>query len=146
MVPFLSAIRINSSGDTPNQVYAENMIKLCYAFPFIKCGYWAKNTAPIIAACDKLGKPANMILIQSSCMIGKPATKQKYFDFVFTVYPDKETTENAIAAGANECNGKKCKECGYKCYFGTHDSENIAEVLRGAGKEKIKAIKAALEK
>lgn len=138
-------VRVNSSGDTPNQIYAENMIKMCLAFPFIRCGYWAKNVAPVIAACDKLGKPANLVLIQSSCMIGRPATKARYFDYVFTVYPDKETTAAAIANGAGACNGKKCKDCGYKCYFGNHDGNgNIAEVLRGASKAKVKAIKEAL--
>lgn len=146
MLTVTPLIRVNSSGDTPNEIYARNMIKVCYAFPFAKIGYWAKNVTPIIKACDLLGKPSNLTLIQSSCMIGKPATKAKYFDYVFTVYPDKETTEKAIAEGASSCNGKKCKDCKYKCYFGNHDGNgNIAEVLRGASKTKIKAIKALLE-
>lgn len=147
MLTVTPIIRINSSGDTPNEIYARNMIKLAYAFPFAKVGYWTKNTSPIIKACDSLGKPSNLTLIQSSCMIGKPATKVKYFDYVFTVYPDKETTEKAIAAGASSCNGKKCKDCGYKCYFANHDGNgNIAEVLRGVSKAKVNAIKALLEK
>lgn len=144
-LPLTAIVRVNSSGDTPNYIYACNMINICYAFPHCKIGYWAKNIAPIIKACDDLGKPENLTLIQSSCMIGKPAKKARYFDYVFTVYPDKETTEKAIVAGASECNGKKCRECGYKCYFGSHSSgDNIAELLRGASAEKIKAIKAAL--
>ena len=146
MLTVTPIIRINSSGDTPNLIYAKNMINVAYAFPFANVGYWAKNTAPIIKACDELGKPSNLTLIQSSCMIGKPATKAKYFDFVFTVYPDKETTEKAIANGASSCNGKKCKDCHYKCYFASHESENIAEVLRGVNKAKVNAIKALLEK
>ena len=147
MLTVTPIVRINSSGDTPNTTYARNMIKLCYAFPFAKVGYWAKNIGPVIKACDELGKPENLTLIQSSCLIGRPATKARYFDFVFTVYPDKTTTEKAIAEGASSCNGKKCKDCGYKCYFTSHDGNgNIAEVLRGASKEKIEAIKALLEK
>ena len=146
MLTVTPLLRVNSSGDTPNVIYARNMIRSCYAFPFVHVGYWAKNVNAVIAACDELGKPENVVLIQSSCLIGKPAKKAKYFDFVFTVYPDKETCEAAIAAGASSCNGKKCKECGYKCYFGTHEGNgNIAEVLRGASKDKIKAIKALLE-
>lgn len=147
MLTVTPLLRVNSSGDTPNKTYARNMIKMCYAFPFARVGYWAKNVNPIVEACDELGKPENVVLIQSSCMIGRPAKKARYFDFVFTVYPDKETTEAAIAAGASSCNGKKCKDCGYKCYFGSHDGDgNIAEVLRGASKAKVKAIKAALAK
>lgn len=147
MLTVTPIIRVNSSGDTPNKTYARNMLKMAYAFPFAHVAYWAKNTRPVIEACDELGKPANVILIQSSCMIGKPAKKAKYFDFVFTVYPDKETTEKAIANGACECNGKKCKDCHYKCYFGNHDGDgNIAEVLRGANKAKVKAIKEKLER
>ena len=139
-------VRINSSGDTSNDTYARNMIKIAIAFPWCHVGYWAKNTAPIIRACDDLGKPENLVLVQSSCNIGKPGKLQKYFDYIFTVYPDRETTENAIENGASECNGKKCRECGFKCYFKTHDGNgNIAEILRGANKQKIAAIKAALE-
>ena len=131
MLPVTAIIRVNSSGDTPNQIYAENMLKLCYAFPHAKIGYWAKNIIPIIKACDKLGKPENLTLIQSSCCISKPAKIAKYFDCVFTVYANREETENAIAAGAGECNGKKCRECGYKCYLnGWKDKTNIAELLR----------------
>ena len=146
MLTVTRIIRINSSGDTPNLTYAKNMIKVCYAFPWANVGYWAKNVSPIIKACDELGKPKNLVLVQSSCMIGKPVKRCKYFDFVFTVYPDRETTEKAIADGSSSCNGKKCKECGYKCYFGIHPSNNIAELLKGASKEKIQAIKAELNK
>ena len=143
-LPATGIIRIDSSGDTPNLTYARNMIKICYAFPHANVGYWAKNVAPVIAACDELGKPGNVVLVQSSVLIGRSAKKAKYFDYVFTVYPDKETTLSAIANGAAECNGKKCRECGYKCYFGTHESDNIAELLRGASKETVAAIKTKL--
>lgn len=122
--------RVNSSGDTPNQTYAENMIKIAYAFPWAKIGYWAKNVSAVIRACDKLGKPENLILVQSSYIIGFTAKKAKYFNYVFTVYKDEASTLEAIANGASECNGKKCDDCGWKCYLGTHESDNIAEVLR----------------
>lgn len=123
--------RVNSSGDTPNVTYAKNMLNIAYVNPGEKFAYWAKNKKAVIAACDELGKPGNMILIQSSVIIGKPEKLAKYFDYVFTVYATKEETENALANGACECNGKKCKACGYKCYFGAWESgANIAEFLR----------------
>lgn len=123
--------RVNSSGDTPNVIYAKNMLNIAYSHPACKFGYWAKNTAAVIAACDEIGKPENVTLVQSSPIIGKPAKLAKYFDIVFTVYATKEGVEKAIAEGAKECNGKKCKECGYKCYLnGWNAGDNIAEYLR----------------
>jgi len=123
--------RINSSGDTPNAIYAKNMLNIAYSHTACKFGYWAKNTAAVIAACDEIGKPANVTLVQSSPIIGKPAKLAKYFDIVFTVYATKEGVNAAIESGAKECNGKKCKECGYKCYLnGWKPGDNVAEYLR----------------
>ena len=128
--------RVNSSGDVPNVTYALNMIKLCYAFPAVRFGFWAKNTAAVIAACDVLGKPENVVLVQSSPIIGQPAPLAKYFDFVFTVYLTQEAVDAAIAAGAGACNGKKCKDCGYSCYLNLWKESgvvNVAEYLRIPG-------------
>lgn len=136
--------RVNSSGDVPNKTYACNMIKLAYINEFAHFGFWAKNVLPVIAACDELGKPENMVLVQSSCIIGRPVKLAKYFDYVFTVYPDEETTTVAIEKGACACNGRKCKECGYKCYFGTWPvGANIAELYKGT-KEQKAALKSAM--
>lgn len=132
--------RVNSSGDTPNEIYAGNMLKIAYAFPVFRFAYWAKNKAAVIAACDKYGKPANMTLVQSSPIIGKPVKLAKYFDIVFTVYATKESIAEALANGACECNGKKCRDCGYKCYLnGWKKGSNVAEYLR-VDKETRKAM------
>lgn len=144
-VDLTKIVRINSSGDTPNETYALNMIRLAKVNPWANVAYWAKNTAPIIKAVDSIGKPENLRLVQSSPIIGKPVKKKKYFDYVFTVYPDKATTLKAIKNGASACNGRKCKDCGYACYLGTHGSDQIAEVARGINKEKREAIIKALE-
>jgi len=128
--------RVNSSGDVPNVTYAKNMLNICYAFPCVKFGFWAKNVKAVVEACDKLGKPENVTLIQSSPIIGKPSKLAKYFDFVFTVYLTKEDIQEAIAAGAGECNGRKCKECGYSCYLDIWKKAgivNVAEYLRIPG-------------
>lgn len=139
-------VRINSSGDVPNVTYAENSLKLGYAFPWCKIGFWSKNVPAIQKAVENVGKPENVILVQSSLLIGIPAKLAKYFDYTFTVYPDKETTEEAIKAGSMACNGTKCMHCGFKCYFGTWPNGcNIAECLRNVKKEKVNAIKAALD-
>ena len=123
--------RVNSSGDAPNVVYAENMIKYAYAHKDFRVTIWSKNTAAYVKACDRYGKPANVILIQSSLYINKPCALAKYFDYSFTVYTDESAVNAALAAGACECNGKKCKACGFKCYTGAWKSgANIAELLR----------------
>lgn len=137
--------RINSSGDMPNQIYAENMIKIAKVNKNGRFAFWAKNYVVLVRATDKLGKPENAIYVRSSEIIGRPAELPKYFDYVFTVYPDKAAVEKAIMEGAAECNGKKCKECGYKCYYGTHKSVYIAELLRGVNKDTKAAIIAWLE-
>ena len=124
--------RGNSSGDTPNEIYAKNILNLAYIHESMNFALWAKNTVPVIKACDEIGKPKNITLIQSSPIIGVEAKLAKYFDVVFTVYATKEDVEEAVKNGAIECNGKKCKACEYKCYLRAwKHGQNIAEYLRG---------------
>lgn len=123
--------RVDSAGDIPNKTYARNMIKISFINENGKFAFWAKHENALIAATDELGKPKNAKYVRSSEHIGTPAALPKYFDYVFTVYPDEESTRKAIEKGAAECNGKKCMECGWKCYYGTHAAINIAETLQG---------------
>ena len=118
--------RVNSSGDVPNVTYARNMIKLGYAFSSLRFAFWAKNTFAVKQACKELGKPKNMILVQSSCIIGYVPKLEEYFDFVFVVFLTKEAIEEALKSKkCGECNGKKCKACGYKCYTGAWTEEGV---------------------
>jgi len=133
--------RVNSSGETPNDIFARNNIRLANTKKWAHFGYWAKNRGPVKQACEDLGKPANMKLIQSSIHIGKVDKKDDFFDYVFTVYPDEETTLAAIKGGASPCNGKKCIDCGWKCYYGTHKGDQIAEVLRVSEKKRAALVK-----
>ena len=124
-------VRINSSGDSTNNIYAGNMIKFSISHPQCNIAIWSKNTGSYINACNQYGKPDNVTLIQSSVYVDKATKPAKYFDFVFTVYFNENKVNEAIAAGACECNGKKCRDCGYKCYLhGWSGSANIAELLR----------------
>ena len=123
--------RVNSSGDSSNDIYAANMIKFCFAHPFSKTAIWSKHTITYIHAIEKYGKPENVVMIQSSLFVDKAVKLAKYFDYVFTVYKDKEAVKKALDSGACECNGKKCRDCGYKCYYGLWSKgANIAELLR----------------
>ena len=136
--------RVNSSGDTPNKTYAVNMLRLAAINKHAFFALFAKNTAAVKAACRQEGKPENMTLVQSSRRINHPDPIEEFFDIVFTVYVNKAETEKAIAAGAGACNGKKCRECGFKCYLnGWAAGQNVAEVLR-CNKEERERIERAL--
>lgn len=140
-LPAVEISRINASDDTENEIQAGNMIKYVFAHPYTKAAYWVKNIPAVVAACKRYGKPENLKLVQSSVYINKPAQLAPFFDYVFTVYVDKESVQKAIDSGAMECNGKKCKECGYKCYYGAWpDGANIAKYLKGINKANRKAI------
>lgn len=122
--------RVNSSGDIENETHARNMVKIGYAHPISRVTIWAKNVPAVQKAFDELGKPENVIFIASSIRINGCRNLPKYADYTFTVY-DKEHIAAAMEKGACECNGKKCRECGFKCYYGTWEKgSDIAELLR----------------
>lgn len=131
MLSGIGLARVNSSGDAENVIYAKNMLRYAIAHEHAKVAIWSKNVLAYIKAIDEIGKPGNVILIQSSPFINRPVARAKYFDYVFTVYSDENAVRAAIEAGACECNGKKCRDCGYNCYFGNWEpGANIAEYLR----------------
>lgn len=136
--------RINSSGDTPNTTYAINMLRIAKVNSHTRFAYWAKNTVAVIKAVEIVGKPDNMTLVQSSCRLNKAVKLAKYFDIVFTVYTDEDALTKAVANGSGECNGKKCRDCGYKCYLnGWQNGQNVAEYLRASKLQRAEAIEAS---
>ena len=88
------------------------MVKYALAHPAASVALWSKNVPAVLAAFRKYGKPSNMIFIVSSVHINSAAKLPEYADYTFTVYTG-DAIEGAMAAGACECNGKKCRECGY---------------------------------
>jgi len=132
MLPASGIVRVNSSGDAPNKTYALNMLRYAIAHDSANVAVWTKNHIVYIQAIKEIGyKPANVILIKSSRYINKPEKLPEFFDYVFTVYNNKTAVEEAIKNGAMACNGKKCMECGFSCYFGKWPKgSNIAELLR----------------
>ena len=131
ILPINGMCRFNSSGDLRNDTHARNYIRIAIGHPLVKFALWAKNVKSATVAFRELGKPENMVFIQSSPIIGLPCKRSEFADYTFTVYPDEATTEAAIASGSCACNGRKCAECGYKCYVGGwKNGANIAEFLR----------------
>lgn len=133
-LPFTGIIRFNSSGDIQNYFMAANYTRIAMLLNRCICALWAKNVYAVEAAFANIGKPSNMRFIQSVCKInGVPEYISPYADNIFTVYRKDHILE--ALRSASECNGKACRECGYKCYYGLHDRFNIAELLRIAGKK-----------
>ena len=123
--------RFNSSGDIDNLTQARNYIRIAKIHPLQKFALWSKNFDIVAKALDIEGKPENMIYIASSTLIDKPAKLPKYADYTFTVYSTEEKLQEAINTGSVFCGGKKCKDCGFKCYFGLWPiGSDIAELLR----------------
>lgn len=139
-------VRQNSSGDITGRIMAGNYLRTIIAHPNIHIALWAKNVAPVDAAIDEICggvKPANMVFIRSSVLIGIPAKHCKYSDYIFTVYPDKDTLMAALKDGGCECNGKECPECGFKCYLRKWaNGANICELLRCPEKDRQKYVDA----
>lgn len=127
--------RFNEDGDIENDIHAENYIKIAKCNPYAKFGFWCKNVIPVQRAIEKLGKPENCTLIYSSPLINDFSDYiPKYFDYKFVVYTPKYINL-AMNLNKSECNGKKCVDCGYKCYLNSHDYRIIAEKLRFTKKE-----------
>lgn len=132
--------RINEDGDVINEIHARNLVRIFKTHEYVNFGFWYKNVPAVAAGLKaenivtRADRPKNVRFVQSSLLIGTPAAPAWFTDVVFTVYPDAETTENAIERGAYECNGRKCKECGFNCYNANknvmHGVQHVAEVLR----------------
>lgn len=133
-------VRFNSDGDEENTTQAINHFRLCKANPGKRFALWFKNLPAVRAAIQAEGKPRNLTLIYSSCRVNEERAdlleRYPWIDYTFTVYADKASTLEAIASGAAECNGRKCKDCGFKCYTRGWKRGNIAEYLRGVNSEK----------
>lgn len=113
--------RIESFGDVANETQVENYISVMHAFPETIFAAWTKNVVIWFNVLEKIGKPANMVFIVSSChknVVIKLADKYaKYVDHVFTVYDKEYIIKNNVDIN---CGGRACKECiaaKKNCYF-----------------------------
>ena len=131
--------RINEDGDVINEIHARNLVRIFKTHDHVNFGFWYKNTVAVENGLKAEGittreqRPENVRFIQSSLMIGFPSVAAWFTDAVFTVFPNEDTTLNAIKCGAFPCNGRKCKDCKYNCYDTSKNSDNvqhIAELLR----------------
>lgn len=145
--------RFNEDGDTVNQTMGQNYLRIAFSHPATRFGYWYKNSPAVEKALRAEGietredLPGNVRFVHSSIMIGIETRPLWFDDAIFTVYPDDATTAAAIAAGAHECNGRRCRACGFNCYMMARrkaEPLRIAELLR-CNKARRAEILAALE-
>ena len=142
IIPEGANLRINEDGDIATVTHARNVLRIIESNKSAGVGFWFKNTPAVGDAlkaegvnnvAEKRARYGNARFVQSSVLIGFPARPAWFTDVVFTVFPDKETTLAAIAEGAFECNGRKCKECGFNCYNARKNGDgvqHVAEYLR----------------
>lgn len=123
-----SIVRFEAFGDIETEIQVLNYFAIAENNETTDFALWTKNPWIVEKAINEydLVKPGNLKIIGSSWMLNKPMVDYyKTFDFidnVFTVYNDKTVTIN--------CGGLSCKDCGYKCYTGTHTNFEINEFIK----------------
>lgn len=118
-------VRFESFGDLENETQVINYANICRKNPDIIFALWTKNPHIAKSAFDKVGKPENLILIQSSLMINDIIKRHnEYIDKIFTVY-DKEGQKSVTV----NCGARHCFKC-RKCYTIKSEVEYITEALK----------------
>ena len=126
----VQVVRIESFGDVANVTQAINYINICKANPHVVFAWWSKNTKIINAAFDLVGKPRNVIMVESSEKLNVQKELSANFDKVFTVYDEAHIVGQNIDIN---CGARSCDTC-RRCY--SHDTAVVV-------KERLKGAKAA---
>ena len=100
-------VRIESFGDVASVTQAINYANIAKVNPHVTFAWWSKNMNIIEKAFDIVGKPSNVIMVESAPIMDteiKPSSK--IVDKTFTVY----TTDSPdINCGKRSCMG--CRRC-----------------------------------
>jgi len=119
--------RIESFGDVENEIQAINYINIIKNNPHVIFGWWTKNVSIVHKALEKVGKPENVVLIQSACFINRPEIiKSIYFNKVFTVYDPAYIKAHNITIN---CGARDCNSC-RRCYDTANTEKEVNEVLK----------------
>ena len=108
----VSIVRIESFGDVANVTQAVNYANLCKVNPRVIFAWWSKNMPIIKQAFDLVGKPRNVVMIQSSELLNVQTARHPIADKVFTVYDDSTIQRDSIAIN---CGARSCASC-RRCY------------------------------
>ena len=124
--PGVKIARIESFGDVASETQAINYANMARNNPGVVFAWWTKNTPIVAKAFDAVGKPKNVILIESSPKVNTPVTPSSpYVDKVFTVYDDETIARDHVRIN---CGARSCDSC-RRCYKKT-TAKNIAERLK----------------
>lgn len=119
-------VRFEAFGDLLNVTHMKNYINICRVNPHVNFTLWTKNPNFVKLACDEVGKPANLTIIQSSFLVNEPEEPaNEYIDKVFTVYSAEYLEFHSIESN---CAGLDCAACA-SCYLDKTVTE-IRELLR----------------
>ena len=100
-------VRIESFGDVASVTQAINYTNIIKANPFVSFAWWSKNMNIIKQAFDIVGKPDNVIMVESSPVLDVECVpSNEYVDKTFTVYT--KDSQN-INCGKRSCVG--CRRC-----------------------------------
>ena len=104
----VSIARIESFGDIANVTQAINYANICKVNPFVRFAWWTKNAAILKKAFDIVGKPDNVVIIESAPKLNTEIQpSNEYIDKTFTVYTDADA--DFINCGARCC--ATCRRC-----------------------------------
>ena len=105
--------RLEAFGELINTYHAMNYINIAYKNPNIRFALYTKNIGILEHAISIIGKPANLVVVQSSLMINIPdAVISPIADHLFTVYNKAYISMNNIDVN---CGARDCMSC-QKCY------------------------------
>ena len=115
----VAIVRIESFGDVASVTQAINYANICKANPTVTFAWWSKNMKICKEAFDIVGKPDNVIMVESSPKLNVQAEiSTDIVDKVFTVYDEKTIAEKSVEIN---CGARCCATC-RRCYSKTTES------------------------
>lgn len=109
----VAKVRIESFGDVANVNQAINYANICKVNPGVNFAWWSKNMNIIKKAFDIVGKPGNVVMVESSEKLNEQKDASTiYVDKIFTVYDMKTIKAKDININ---CGARCCATCG-NCY------------------------------
>ena len=118
----VAIVRIESFGDVANKTQAINYANICKVNPAVTFAWFTKNMSIVKSAFDEVGKPENVVMIESSPIMNEiKAPANEYVDKVFTVFDDETISARQINVN---CGARCCATC-RRCYNKATENEVI---------------------
>lgn len=109
----VAIVRIESFGDVASVTQAINYANICKVNPTVTFAWWSKNMKICAEAFHIVGKPDNVIMVESSPKMNTQAEiSTDIVDKVFTVYDEKTIKAKSVEIN---CGARCCATC-RRCY------------------------------